>query len=860
MESIPPRILGPEQPGPLQVKGIKTYTESGFLSKIGICLGRLFGLIRKSDALSLQFGIPVYVNRGSLDRFIREHRAQNLDSGEKREAFWTKLIERGIGTKASSLRYSVTNVTIRACAQATGSLFTRHASPPPTTPEQFRDWFKRYPHFTPDNKLVMEQVYQKVFVSDRATFGDRFDLGVAKQNFLRWFEEASVKGHFPNTSVEVMESILANMHEGEMERAQLEVKKQQIGTWATRDGVVAFYRGGPTSFLGNFALCPRGITLPFQGQMYQFRCAEAAFQWKKFVLAAQHNGRTDLLHDPRLSQFYSCDGEGAFQLRTALDSAYPGVYVPNWLTGGRDTVMWEVLQAKFQQNPEMRELLEATHPALLLEHNERPGRDQYWSDNYDGRGENMLGRMLMTLRDGSSTLVPSMHQAVVRRDFLVRVERWIFSHIQPQDNVPLVRELSSEGSAPSPTLSQREKEQLLSDVQQLGLKLPKGHGGVPLTADRIVDRKQFLLSLALRNGYADIPEENLMRCSPKLQQIGREYNALALDLRTRWLTQNPTLERIVKVTKKGLRQIVLYKEEEQLGSGGSKTAHRITLYKPSMPILGTEAVIRAKTKLLAVQVTTYGSAAEEERTRLRIQGEMEREHTITSDLREKGARNIVAVRRVHTLDSKSTVKEVGLLMDYCERGELGTYLEGEGRTLPEREKLGLAVEVASALQDMHEKGGYRHGDLKKENVFLHVGSDGRPHAFLGDFGYSRREGDEAPAEEGTYVTPEQAASMQRKGTPYHASHATDLWSLGNLLFYLKHGHDIFKESMVRPGIYETPEAFDDFDRAIAEQLDLRDPVDQLIKRLFSRNPDERPEAREVIQILQRRMAELPPSQ
>ncbi len=39
-----------------------------------------------------------------------------------------------------------------------------------------------------------------------------------------------------------------------------------------------------------------------------------------------------------------------------------------------------------------------TDAAYLLEHNERTGRDDYWSDNADGTGRNMLGLSLMALR------------------------------------------------------------------------------------------------------------------------------------------------------------------------------------------------------------------------------------------------------------------------------------------------------------------------------------------------------------------------------------------------------------------------------------------------------------------------------
>ncbi len=59
-------------------------------------------------------------------------------------------------------------------------------------------------------------------------------------------------------------------------------------------------------------------------------------------------------------------------------------------------VMRDALRAKFTQHPELRELLLGTGEAKLVEHTEN---DDYWGDGGDGRGKNMLGRLLMQLRD-----------------------------------------------------------------------------------------------------------------------------------------------------------------------------------------------------------------------------------------------------------------------------------------------------------------------------------------------------------------------------------------------------------------------------------------------------------------------------
>ncbi|MHA7627947.1 NADAR family protein [Corallococcus sp. M7] len=61
-------------------------------------------------------------------------------------------------------------------------------------------------------------------------------------------------------------------------------------------------------------------------------------------------------------------------------------------------VMREALQAKFSQHADLARLLQATGDAKLVEHTEN---DDYWGDGGDGSGGNMLGRLLMELREAA---------------------------------------------------------------------------------------------------------------------------------------------------------------------------------------------------------------------------------------------------------------------------------------------------------------------------------------------------------------------------------------------------------------------------------------------------------------------------
>jgi ribA/ribD-fused uncharacterized protein len=61
----------------------------------------------------------------------------------------------------------------------------------------------------------------------------------------------------------------------------------------------------------------------------------------------------------------------------------------------KDDVMRVAVRAKFTQHPHLREILLSTGNAEIIEHT---SRDRYWADGGDGRGKNMLGRILMEVR------------------------------------------------------------------------------------------------------------------------------------------------------------------------------------------------------------------------------------------------------------------------------------------------------------------------------------------------------------------------------------------------------------------------------------------------------------------------------
>lgn len=62
----------------------------------------------------------------------------------------------------------------------------------------------------------------------------------------------------------------------------------------------------------------------------------------------------------------------------------------------KDDIMREAVRAKFTQYPELRYILIETGDAELIEHT---SNDSYWADGGDGTGKNMLGKILMDIRE-----------------------------------------------------------------------------------------------------------------------------------------------------------------------------------------------------------------------------------------------------------------------------------------------------------------------------------------------------------------------------------------------------------------------------------------------------------------------------
>lgn len=143
-----------------------------------------------------------------------------------------------------------------------------------------------------------------------------------------------------------------------------------------RSGFLYFYdkNNTLTYFLGNFY----PSTLNYQGLNYS--CLESAFQAAKF-------------NDPAIKQqFCHLDGDQAWRLARQYQNQQRADWFQNNIQ-----IMTDLLKIKFN-DPTLKNLLLSTSSAYLVEHTPVKGRDNFWADDCDGTGQNMLGRLLMYVR------------------------------------------------------------------------------------------------------------------------------------------------------------------------------------------------------------------------------------------------------------------------------------------------------------------------------------------------------------------------------------------------------------------------------------------------------------------------------
>jgi ribA/ribD-fused uncharacterized protein len=141
------------------------------------------------------------------------------------------------------------------------------------------------------------------------------------------------------------------------------------------DGVIMFYSTSDEfGFFSNFAPYP----IKLKGKIWP--TSEHYFQAQKFA-GTEHEEAVRREKSPMIAARMGRDRKRP--LRRDWESV-------------KDSLMREAVRAKFEQHQELRDRLLATGEAKIVEHTDR---DSYWGDGGDGSGRNMLGIILVEVRE-----------------------------------------------------------------------------------------------------------------------------------------------------------------------------------------------------------------------------------------------------------------------------------------------------------------------------------------------------------------------------------------------------------------------------------------------------------------------------
>lgn len=176
-----------------------------------------------------------------------------------------------------------------------------------------------------------------------------------------------------------------------------------------------------------------------------------------------------------------------------------------------------------------------------------------------------------------------------------------------------------------------------------------------------------------------------------------------------------------------------------------------------------------------------------------------------------------------------------IVMGFCEGGDLYRKLkEQKGQLLPESRVVEWFVQIAMALQYLHEKH-ILHRDLKTQNVFLTRTNIIK----VGDLGIARvleHQGDMASTLIGTpyYMSPELFSNQ-----PYN--YKSDVWALGCCVYEMATLKHAFNAKDMNSLVYRIIEG------KLPPMPKVYSPeLAELIRTMLSRRPEERPSVRSIL--------------
>ncbi|KAK4158074.1 negative regulator of sexual conjugation and meiosis [Chaetomidium leptoderma] len=175
-----------------------------------------------------------------------------------------------------------------------------------------------------------------------------------------------------------------------------------------------------------------------------------------------------------------------------------------------------------------------------------------------------------------------------------------------------------------------------------------------------------------------------------------------------------------------------------------------------------------------------------------------------------------------------------VILEYCPEGDL-FYNITERMQYVGKDELSKKVflQILDAVEHCHSLGIY-HRDLKPENVLV---SDQGETVKLADFGLATasERSEEYGCGSTFYMSPEclDPTSSRR---PFYYCAPNDVWSLGVVLVNLTCGRNPWKQASYEDSTYRAFTRSQDFLKTI---LPVSDELNDILGRIFTRNPDER---------------------
>ena len=196
---------------------------------------------------------------------------------------------------------------------------------------------------------------------------------------------------------------------------------------------------------------------------------------------------------------------------------------------------------------------------------------------------------------------------------------------------------------------------------------------------------------------------------------------------------------------------------------------------------------------------------------------------------------------IKLLDVFENEKMIYIIMEYCEGGDLFSYIEKRNFIIKEERAAQIIQQLSTAVYFLHEYG-IVHRDLKPENILL-ITKGENSKIKLADFGVSKILGPNEQCTESfgtiSYVAPE---VLQSK--PYNKS--VDLWSVGVIIYLLLSGFLPFDdENSESEIIKQTIENEVTFDSSVWENISQE--AKDLIRSLLCKEPDKRISIKEVLE-------------